>query len=49
MVKIRGAIIDGTFPKFKDEFLGNYQPADEPTRLAQKQKWRERRNSGQDL
>jgi queuine tRNA-ribosyltransferase len=44
MNKIRGAILDGTFSSFKDEFLAAYQPADEPTRLAQKQKWLKRRD-----
>ncbi len=47
MAKIRGAIIDGTFLSFKEQFLAAYQPADEPTRLAQKQKWLKRRNLGQ--
>ena len=47
MVKIRGAIQDGTFPGFKNDFLANYQPTDEPTRLSQKQKWREKRNLNQ--
>jgi queuine tRNA-ribosyltransferase len=42
--KIKGAINDGTFPAFKDEFLASYKPADERTRLAQKQKWLKRRN-----
>ncbi|MBA7576421.1 Queuine tRNA-ribosyltransferase [subsurface metagenome] len=47
VAKIRGAILDGTFLSFKDEFLAAYRPADEPTRLAQKQKWLKRRNLGQ--
>jgi queuine tRNA-ribosyltransferase len=47
MNKIRGAIIDGTFSSFKEQFLSGYQPADEPTRLAQKQKWLKRRNLSQ--
>ena len=47
VAKIRGAINDGTFSTFKDDFLASYQPADEPTRLAQKQKWLKRRNLGQ--
>jgi len=47
VAKIRGAIQDGTFLSFKDEFLAGYQPADEPTRLAQKQKWLKRRNLSQ--
>ncbi len=47
VAKIRGAITDGTFLSFKDKFLAGYQPADEPTRLAQKQKWLKRRNLSQ--
>jgi queuine tRNA-ribosyltransferase len=47
MNKIRGAIVDGTFSSFKEQFLSGYQPADEPTRLAQKQKWLKRRNLSQ--
>ena len=47
VAKIRGAILDGTFPSFKEQFLASYQPADEPTRLAQKQKWLKRRNLSQ--
>jgi queuine tRNA-ribosyltransferase len=43
VTKIRGAIQDGTFSSFKEQFLAGYQPADEPTRLAQKQKWLRRR------
>jgi queuine tRNA-ribosyltransferase len=39
MNKIRGAILDGTFLSFKDNFLANYQPTDEQIRLSQKQKW----------
>jgi queuine tRNA-ribosyltransferase len=45
--KIRGAILDGTFADFKKDFLSSYQPTDEPTRLSQKQRWREKRHSGQ--
>jgi queuine tRNA-ribosyltransferase len=47
VAKIRGAILDDTFLSFKDKFLASYQPADEPTRLAQKQKWLKRRNLSQ--
>jgi len=47
MVKIRGAIRDGTFPAFKKDFLANYRPTDEPTRLSQKRKWLEKRNLNQ--
>ena len=39
MQKIEGAIQDGTFGSFQDEFLSGYQPADEQVRLTQKQKW----------
>jgi queuine tRNA-ribosyltransferase len=39
MNKIRGAILNGTFVAFKDNFLKNYQPTDEKIRLSQKQKW----------
>jgi len=45
MGKIRGAILNGTFVSFKKDFLANYRPTDEPTRLSQKQKWLEKRNS----
>lgn len=39
MHKIRGAIQNGTFNSFKDEFLASYQPTNEQIRLDQKQKW----------
>jgi len=45
MGKIRGAVLNGTFVSFKKDFLANYRPTDEPTRLSQKQKWLEKRNS----
>jgi queuine tRNA-ribosyltransferase len=45
--KIGGAIEDGTFSSFKEQFLSTYQPADEPTRLDQKQKWLKRRDLSQ--
>jgi queuine tRNA-ribosyltransferase len=47
MSKIRGAIEDGTFAGFRKDFLANYQPTDEPARLSQKQRWRQKRNSSQ--
>ncbi|GAG78414.1 unnamed protein product, partial [marine sediment metagenome] len=37
----------GTFLSFKDDFLANYQPADEQIRLNQKQKWLKRHNLSQ--
>ena len=39
MCKIRGAILDGTFNSFKDDFLASYKPTDEQARLNQKQRW----------
>jgi len=39
MDRIRGAIQNGIFGSFKDEFLAGYQPTDEQIRLDQKQKW----------
>jgi len=39
MDKIRKAIIDGTFPRFREEFWSRYQPTDEQVRVSQKQKW----------
>ena len=47
MRQIRGTILDGTFGSFRDNFLANYRPADEQTRLAQKQKWSKSRHSNQ--
>jgi queuine tRNA-ribosyltransferase len=47
MAKIRGAILDGTFLSFRDKFLANYQPTDEPTRLIQKQEWLKKRKPSQ--
>ena len=37
--KVKGAIRDGTFKSFRDEFLATYRPTNEPVRLNQKQKW----------
>ncbi|MFC1974590.1 tRNA guanosine(34) transglycosylase Tgt [Chloroflexota bacterium] len=39
MCKARGAILDGTFSSFKNDFLASYKPTDEQIRLNQKQKW----------
>jgi queuine tRNA-ribosyltransferase len=47
MKKIRGAIEGGAFDSFKKEFLAGYQTTDEPIRLSQKLKWRQKRNSSQ--
>ena len=46
MRQIKGAILDGTFSSFQDEFLASYRPTDERVRLAQKQKWLKSRNRG---
>ncbi len=37
--RIRGAIMDGTLPQFREEFGSRYKPTDEKTRVSQKQKW----------
>ncbi len=47
MHKMRGAILDGTFGSFKDEFLTSYQPTDEQVRLDQKHKWLKSRGLNQ--
>lgn len=39
MQKIRGSILDGTYERFKNEFLSTYQPTNEQTRVEQKEKW----------
>ncbi len=39
MDKIRGAILEGTYNSFKEDFLSRYQPTDETVRLTQKEKW----------
>jgi len=45
--KMKSAILDGTFVSFKDNFLANYQPANEQIRLSQKQRWLKSRNLSQ--
>ena len=45
MRRMREAILDGTFLAFSNDFLANYQPTDEATRLDQKQKWFQSRNT----
>ncbi len=47
MSKIRGAIQDGTFNSFKNDFLANYRPTDEQARLDQKQMWLKSRSRNQ--
>ncbi|MFC1991037.1 tRNA guanosine(34) transglycosylase Tgt [Chloroflexota bacterium] len=39
MQEIRNSIINGSFDGFRDNFLANYKPSDEKTRVDQKQKW----------
>ncbi len=39
MHRIRGAILEGTFSSFRDEFWAGYRPTDEQVRLSQKQRW----------
>src|SRR5437764_2394070 len=38
--KIRGAILAGTFPAFRDHFLANYTPASEKLLEDQREKWK---------
>jgi len=38
--RLRDAIQEDTFPKFRNDFLNRYQVTDEEVRLVQKQKWR---------
>jgi queuine tRNA-ribosyltransferase len=45
MRRMREAILDSTFLAFSNDFLANYQPTDEATRLDQKQKWFQSRNT----
>jgi len=42
--RVRNSILNGTFISFRDNFLANYKPTDEQTRLNQKQKWLNSRN-----
>ncbi len=39
MKKMRESVLTGTFESFRREFLANYKPTNEVTRLTQKQKW----------
>ncbi len=48
MAQIRQAILDNTFSSFQAEFLANYRPTNEETRLEQKRKWRAKRDRQQD-
>jgi queuine tRNA-ribosyltransferase len=43
MRKIRDSILEGTFDRFRSDFLSSYKTTDEPVRVAQKQKWMKRR------
>ncbi|MFQ5987329.1 MAG: tRNA guanosine(34) transglycosylase Tgt [Dehalococcoidia bacterium] len=45
MEEMRKHILDGTFLSFKDSFFANYEPTDEETRSAQRQKWMESRET----
>ena len=45
MEEMRKHILDGTFLSFKDSFVANYEPADEETRSAQRQKWMKSRDT----
>ncbi|HEY41940.1 MAG TPA: tRNA guanosine(34) transglycosylase Tgt [Dehalococcoidia bacterium] len=43
--RMRDAILNGTFPLFREDFMVRYRPTDEATRLDQKQKWLQSRNN----
>ena len=45
MGEIRETILNNTFAAFKQDFLANYKPTDEQTRLKQKEKWLKTRES----
>jgi queuine tRNA-ribosyltransferase len=45
MREIREVIVKGSFIAFRDDFLKNYQPTDEGTRISQKRKWLKARNN----
>jgi len=45
MVRIRSAIMDGTFNDFRDNLRANYKPTNEEARVSQKQRWVRSRNS----
>ncbi len=45
MTGIRRSILEGTFEVFSREFLARYRPTDEVTRVNQKQKWLDSRES----
>jgi queuine tRNA-ribosyltransferase len=38
--QLRGAIIAGTYPDFREAFLTRYIPASEKIREAQREKWK---------
>jgi queuine tRNA-ribosyltransferase len=38
--ELRAAILAGTYPAFRDEFLATYMPASEQVREAQREKWK---------
>jgi queuine tRNA-ribosyltransferase len=45
MSQIRATLAEGTFNAFKESFLAGYRASDEAVRIAQKQKWRSRRET----
>ncbi len=47
MQKIRNSLLNDSFISFQENFRASYQPTNEQTRLAQKQKWLKSRNPGQ--
>ena len=45
MQRMRAAILDGTFPSFRADFMAGYRPTDEGTRHDQKQRWLQSRDA----
>ncbi len=39
MEEMRRAILDGSFPQYRERFLAEYKPTDEARRLSQKERW----------
>ncbi|MFH1639546.1 MAG: tRNA guanosine(34) transglycosylase Tgt [Chloroflexota bacterium] len=49
MQNIREAILEGSFPSFRDSFIHDYQPTSEEVRISQKQKWLKARGNSRQM
>jgi queuine tRNA-ribosyltransferase len=47
MREMRQAVLDGSFPTFRDGFLAGYRPTDDSARVEQKRKWLRDRGTGE--